>query len=161
MKIRIIKGVYGHVVNNVTVPKSKKSEPFEVADDIAKGLIKRGIAEVATEKSEAEKPVRYRECLAPAKTEKAKVIDENVNASDTNTTPEDDTKDESPEADNNAPKYSMDNKKEELLKFAEDLGIVIDNPDNITKKQIIELLDDATSDDEEAPEIGDNEGIVD
>ena len=36
MKIRIIKGVYGHVVNNVTVPKSKKSEPFEVADDIAK-----------------------------------------------------------------------------------------------------------------------------
>lgn len=52
----------------------------------------------------------------------------------------------------------MANKKKELLKIAEDLGVDIPDPDNTTKQQIIDLLDEATAGD--APQIGDNDGIV-
>lgn len=151
MKIQIIKGVYGHTEQGIVVPKSKDSEPFEVDDKKAKELISEGIAKKASElKSEADKPIRYRESLAPVKNVKEK-------GEETSTEPQED-ENENPDTPENAIKYSMANKKEELLKIAEDLGVDIPDPDNTTKQQIIDLLDEATAGD--VPQIGDNDGIV-
>lgn len=151
MKIQIIKGVYGHTEQGIVVPKSKDSEPFEVDDKKAKELISEGIAKKASElKSEADKPIRYRESLAPVKNVKEK-------GEETSTEPQED-ENENPDTPENTIEYSMANKKEELLKIAEDLGVDIPDPDNTTKKQIIDLLDEATAGD--APRIGDNDGIV-
>lgn len=151
MKIQIIKGVYGHTEQGIVVPKSKDSEPFEVDDKKAKELISEGIAKKASElKSEADKPIRYRESLAPVKNVKEK-------GEETSTEPQED-ENENPDTPENTIKYSMANKKEELLKIAEDLGVDIPDPDNTTKQQIIDLLDEATAGD--APRISDNDGIV-
>lgn len=151
MKIQIIKGVYGHTEQGIVVPKSKDSEPFEVDDKKAKELISEGIAKKASElKSEADKPIRYRESLAPVKNVKEK-------GEESSTEPQEDGN-ENPDTPENAIKYSMANKKEELLKIAEDLGVDIPDPDNTTKQQIIDLLDEATAGD--VPQIGDNDGIV-
>lgn len=151
MKIQIIKGVYGHVENGFPVPKSKNSEPFEVSDEKAKELIAAGIAKKASElKSEADKPIRYRESLAPVKNIKEK-------GEESSTEPQEDGN-KKPDNPENTIAYSMANKKEELLKIAEDLGVDIPDPDNTTKQQIIDLLDEATAGD--APQIGDNDGIV-
>ena len=151
MKIQIIKGVYGHTEQGIVVPKSKDSEPFEVDDKKAKELISEGIAKKASElKSEADKPIRYRESLAPVKNVKEK-------GEETSTEPQED-ENENPDTPENTIEYSMANKKEELLKIAEDLGVDIPDPDNTTKRQIIDLLDEATAGD--APRIGDNDGIV-
>lgn len=151
MKIQIIKGVYGHTEQGIVVPKSKDSEPFEVDDKKAKELISEGIAKKASElKSEADKPIRYRESLAPVKNVKEK-------GEETSTEPQED-ENENPDTPENTIEYSMANKKEELLKIAEDLGVDIPDPDNTTKQQIIDLLDEATAGD--APRIGDNDGIV-
>lgn len=151
MKIQIIKGVYGHTEQGIVVPKSKDSEPFEVDDKKAKELISEGIAKKASElKSEADKPIRYRESLAPVKNVKEK-------GEETSTEPQED-ENENPDTPENTIEYSMANKKEELLKIAEDLGVDIPDPDNTTKQQIIDLLDEATAGD--APRIGDNDGII-
>ena len=151
MKIQIIKGVYGHTEQGIVVPKSKDSEPFEVDDKKAKEVISEGIAKKASElKSEADKPIRYRESLAPVKNVKEK-------GEETSTEPQED-ENENPDTPENTIEYSMANKKEELLKIAEDLGVDIPDPDNTTKQQIIDLLDEATAGD--APRIGDNDGIV-
>ncbi len=151
MKIQIIKGVYGHTEQGIVVPKSKDSEPFEVDDKKAKELISEGIAKKASElKSEADKPIRYRESLAPVKNVKEK-------GEESSTEPQKD-ENENPDTPENTIEYSMANKKEELLKIAEDLGVDIPDPDNTTKQQIIDLLDEATAGD--APQIGDNDGIV-
>lgn len=151
MKIQIIKGVYGHTEQGIVVPKSKDSEPFEVDDKKAKELISEGIAKKASElKSEADKPIRYRESLAPVKNVKEK-------GEETSTEPQED-ENENPDTPENTIEYSMANKKEELLKIAEDLGVDIPDPDNTIKQQIIDLLDEATAGD--APRIGDNDGIV-
>lgn len=151
MKIQIIKGVYGHTEQGIVVPKSKDSEPFEVDDKKAKELISEGIAKKASElKSEADKPIRYRESLAPVKNVKEK-------GEETSTEPQED-ENENPDTPENTIEYSMANKKEELLKIAEDLGVDIPDPDNTTKQQIIDLLDEATAGD--APRISDNDGIV-
>lgn len=151
MKIQIIKGVYGHTEQGIVVPKSKDSEPFEVDDKKAKELISEGIAKKASElKSEADKPIRYRESLAPVKNVKEK-------EEGTSTEPQED-ENENPDTPENAIEYSMANKKEELLKIAEDLGVDIPDPDNTTKQQIIDLLDEATAGD--VPQIGDNDGII-
>ena len=151
MKIQIIKGVYGHTEQGIVVPKSKDSEPFEVDDKKAKELISEGIAKKASElKSEADKPIRYRESLAPVKNVKEK-------GEESSTEPQED-ENENPDTPENAIEYSMANKKEELLKIAEDLGVDIPDPDNNTKQQIIDLLDEATAGD--VPQIGDNDGIV-
>lgn len=151
MKIQIIKGVYGHTEQGIVVPKSKDSEPFEVDDKKAKELISEGIAKKASElKSEADKPIRYRESLAPVKNVKEK-------GEESSTEPQED-ENENPDTPENTIEYSMANKKEELLKIAEDLGVDIPDPDNTTKQQIIDLLDEATAGD--APQIGDNDGIV-
>ena len=157
MKIQIIKGVYGHVENGVPVPKSKGSAPFEVPDAKAKELISAGIAEKASElKSEADKPIRYRESLAPAKNEVKKTPEDKTHEIDSQNA-EKRSGDSSGETDNTI-EYSMKNTKDELLKIAEDLGIEIENPDTITKQQIIDILDEASADD--APQIGSDEGIV-
>lgn len=155
MKIQIIKGVYGHTEQGIVVPKSKDSEPFEVDDKKAKELISEGIAKKASElKSEADKPIRYRErereSLAPVKNVKEK-------GEESSAEPQED-ENEKPDTPENTIEYSMANKKEELLKIAEDLGVDIPDPDNTTKQQIIDLLDEATAGD--APQIGDNDGIV-
>lgn len=151
MKIQIIKGVYGHTEQGIVVPKSKDSEPFEVDDKKAKELISEGIAKKASElKSEADKPIRYRESLAPVKNVKEK-------GEETSTEPQED-ENENPDTPENTIEYSMANKKEELLKIAEDLGVDIPDPDNTIKQQIIDLLDEATAGD--APRISDNDGIV-
>lgn len=151
MKIQIIKGVYGHTEQGIVVPKSKNSEPFEVDNKRAKELISEGIAQKASElKSEADKPIRYRESLAPVKNVKEK-------REESSTEPQGD-ENENPDTPENTIEYSMANKKEELLKIAEDLGVDIPDPDNTTKQQIIDLLDEATAGD--APQIGDNDGIV-
>lgn len=151
MKIQIIKGVYGHTEQGIVVPKSKDSEPFEVDDKKAKELISEGIAKKASElKSEADKPIRYRESLAPVKNVKEK-------GEESSTKPQED-ENENPDTPENTIEYSMANKKEELLKIAEDLRVDIPDPDNTTKQQIIDLLDEATAGD--APQIGDNDGIV-
>ena len=153
MKIQIIKGVYGHTEQGIVVPKSKDSEPFEVDDKKAKELISEGIAKKASElKSEADKPIRYREreILAPVKNVKEK-------GEESSAEPQED-ENEKPDTPENTIEYSMANKKEELLKIAEDLGVDIPDPDNTTKQQIIDLLDEATAGD--APQIGDNDGIV-
>ena len=151
MKIQIIKGVYGHTEQGIVVPKSKDSEPFEVDDKKAKELISEGIAKKASElKSEADKPIRYRESLAPVKNVKEK-------GEETSTEPQED-ENENPDTPENTIEYSMANKKEELLKIAEDLGVDIPDPDNTTKQQIIDLLDEVTAGD--APRIGDNDGII-
>ena len=153
MKIQIIKGVYGHTEQGIVVPKSKDSEPFEVDDKKAKELISEGIAKKASElKSEADKPIRYREreSLAPVKNVKEK-------GEESSAEPQED-ENEKPDTPENTIEYSMANKKEELLKIAEDLGVDIPDPDNTTKRQIIDLLDEATAGD--APQIGDNDGIV-
>lgn len=151
MKIQIIKGVYGHTEQGIVVPKSKDSEPFEVDDKKAKELISEGIAKKASElKSEADKPIRYRESLAPVKNVKEK-------GEESSTEPQED-ENENPDTPENAIEYSMANKKKELLKIAEDLGVDIPDPDNTTKQQIIDLLDEATAGD--VPQIGDNDGIV-
>lgn len=151
MKIQIIKGVYGHTEQGIVVPKSKDSEPFEVDDKKAKELISEGIAKKASElKSEADKPIRYRESLAPVKNVKEK-------GEESSTEPQED-ENENPDTPENTIEYSMANKKEELLKIAEDLGVDIPDPDNTTKQQIIDLLDEATAGD--VPQIGDNDGIV-
>lgn len=153
MKIQIIKGVYGHTEQGIVVPKSKDSEPFEVDDKKAKELISEGIAKKASElKSEADKPIRYREreSLAPVKNVKEK-------GEENSAEPQED-ENEKPDTPENTIEYSMANKKEELLKIAEDLGVDIPDPDNTTKQQIIDLLDEATAGD--APQIGDNDGIV-
>lgn len=155
MKIQIIKGVYGHTEQGIVVPKSKDSEPFEVDDKKAKELISEGIAKKASElKSEADKPIRYRErereSLAPVKNVKEK-------GEESSAEPQED-ENEKPDTPENTIEYSMANKKEELLKIAEDLGVDIPDPDNTTKQQIIDLLDEATAGD--VPQIGDNDGIV-
>lgn len=151
MKIQIIKGVYGHTEQGIVVPKSKNSEPFEVDNKRAKELISEGIAQKASElKSEADKPIRYRESLAPVKNIKEK-------GEESSTEPQEDGN-KKPDNPENTIAYSMANKKEELLKIAEDLGVDIPDPDNTTKQQIIDLLDEATAGD--APQIGDNDGIV-
>lgn len=151
MKIQIIKGVYGHTEQGIVVPKSKNSEPFEVEDKRAKELIADGIAIKASElKSEADKPIRYRESLAPVKNVKEKGEESSTEAQK--------DENENPDTPENTIEYSMANKKEELLKIAEDLGVDIPDPDNTTKQQIIDLLDEATAGD--APQIGDNDGIV-
>ena len=154
MKIQIVKGVYGHKENGITTPKSKNSEPFEVADAKAKELIKGGIAIKYTGlKSEADAPIRYRESLAPKQNTKPAKADNAPAQAETNN--ETDAQQEDEE---NTVEYSMKNTKDELLKIAEDLGVEISDPDNTTKQQIIDLLDEAFAGD--APQIGDNEGIV-
>ncbi len=157
MKIEIIRGVYGHKENGITVPKTSKSGAFEVTDAKAKELIKDGVAKKFDGlKSQAEKPIRYRESLAP-KSNKKQVGDtkENGNSGE-NVNP---GTNENLGDNDNTPEYSMNNKKEELLKIAEDLGIEINDPENTTKKEIIELLDEATAGDD-APQFGDENGIV-
>lgn len=156
MKIQIINGVYGQVENGIPVPKTKDSEPFEVSDTKAQELIKAGVAKKASElKSEADKPIRYRESLAPVKNEvKVAETEETQTPADIISVPDDGTDELE-----NTIQYSMNNSKPELLKFAEDLGVDIEDPENTTKKQIIELLDEATAGD--APRIGDNDGIID
>ncbi len=155
MKIQIIKGVYGHTENGIVVPKSKNSEPFEVDDKKAKELISAGIAEKASElKSEADKPIRYRESLAPKKNTKEKAPEQ----TEVKNTADIDNSDENNDEDENTIEYSMKNTKDELLQIAEDLGINIEDPDNTTKQQIVDLLDEATAGD--APQIGNDEGIV-
>ncbi len=88
-------------------------------------------------KSEADKPIRYRESLAPVKNVKEK-------GEESSTEPQKD-ENENPDTPENTIEYSMANKKEELLKIAEDLGVDIPDPDNTTKQQIIDLLDEATA----------------
>lgn len=156
MKIQIINGVYGHVENGIPTPKTKDSEPFEVSDKKAQELIAAGVAKKASGlKSEADKPIRYRESLAPKNNEvKATKTEENQPPAPVN---EEGTEGDTDETEN-ATQYSMNNSKPELLKFAEDLGVEISDPENTTKKQIIELLDAATAGD--APQFGNDDGIV-
>lgn len=158
MKIQITKGVYGHTENGIVTPKTKDSEPFEVDDKKAKELISAGVAKKASElKSEADTPIRYRESLAPKNNTKEKTLEQSeTNNSDTVNPDKGDDEDNG--GDENAPEYSLKNTKDELLKIAADMGIVIEKPDNTTKQQIIDLLDEATAGD--APQIGDNAGIV-
>lgn len=157
MKIKIIKGVYGHRENGITVPKTSKSDAFEVTDAKAKELIEAGIAKKFDGlKSQAEQSIRYRESLALKSNEKK------INCQDENKTLGEDVgpgTNENPDENENTIEYSMDNKKDELLKIAEDLGIEINDPEKITKKEIIELLDEATAGDD-APQFGDENGIV-
>lgn len=158
MKIKIIKGVYGHVQNGIPTPKSKHSEPFEVSDEKAKELIYAGIAEKASElKSEADKPIRYRESLAPKKNE-IKKSEEVKNSEIDSQNADIGSNDNSAGEEEKIEEYSMKNTKDELLKIAEDLGIEIEDPENTTKQRIIDILDEASSDD--APKIGSDEGIV-
>lgn len=157
MKIQIIKGVYGHSENGVIVPKSKNSEPFEIKDEKAKELISKGVAIKASElKSEADRPIRYRESLAP----KNELIDKTVKKDEPqNQLNDNDSKSEDANnTEENIPKYSMQNNKDQLIKIATDLGLEIGDPDNITKQEIIDLIDEAVAGD--APQIGNDEGIV-
>lgn len=155
IKIKIVRGVYGHVSNGSTIPKNKNSEPFLVTETKAKELIEAGIAVLATElKSEAEKPIKYSESLAPVCNivDKSKpqepVQEQNEKQSDDND-----------ENESNELVYSMENTQKELLSFARSLGF--EGKDNATKQQLIDFLDQATSTDDNMPVIDDNEGVVD
>lgn len=154
MKIKIIKGVYGHRENGAVVPKDKNSEPFEVEDKKAIDLIKSGIAEKFNGlKSEADTPIRYSESLAPVNTMKIKT-DESAELN--NNDASDETGEGSEDETELKLVYSMDNTQKELLAMAKQLGF--DGKDSTTKAELIEFLDEATAGD--APQIGDDAGVV-
>ena len=157
-KIKIIKGVYGYKSKGSVVPKSKNDEPFEVSETEAKRLVELGVAEIASNlKSQADKPIKYSESLAPVKN----IVDKYHKDKEASLTPEnaeeiseDNTEDDT---ENNIV-YSMDNTQKELLAMAKQLGF--EGKDNTTKAELIAFLDEATST-EDAPSIADNEGVVD
>lgn len=153
IKIKIVKGVYGHRANGSVVPKNKNSEPFEVTEAKAKELVEAGIAVLANElKSEAEKPIKYSESLAPV----CNIVDKSKLEplqEENNTKTDNDNNKES-----NMPVYSQENTQKELLSLARNLGF--DGKDSATKAQLIDFLDQATSNDN-MPVISDNEGVVD
>lgn len=158
VKIKIIKGVYGYKYNGRTIPKDSKSDAFEVEELEAKRLVGLGIAEVANKlKSQADKPIKYSESLAPVKNivEKDKKEDEKK---------EDNNKDQdSPDGNNQGdeddkPEYSMKNTQKELYKLAVYLGF--EGPEDTTKANLIAFLDEKNAS-EDAPNIANNAGVVD
>ncbi len=161
-KIKIVKGVYGHKTGGSTIPKDKNSEPFEVSEETAQRLIKLGVAKVASElKSEADKPIKYSQSLAPVNNlvDKSKKEESAENTTEENSESGDET-----ETGSTGLVYSMDNTQKELLAMAVSLGF--DGKDTTAKAQLIEFLDNATSTEEteeseaDAPQIGNDAGVV-
>jgi len=154
LKIKIIKGVYGYKTKGSVVPKSKNDEPFEVSEAEAKRLVDLGIAEIASNlKSQADKPIKYSESLAPVKN----IVDKSQNDEETNLIPETAEDDAEDDTENNIA-YSMENTQKELLAMARKLGF--EGKDTTAKAELVAFLDEATST-EDAPSIADNEGVVD
>lgn len=149
--IKIIKGVYGHKVNKVIVPKDKNSAAFEVSDDTASALIARGIAvEASTLKSQADKPIKYSESLA---LQKEKIVNKAEAGEEEQADAAEKTTEETEQAE-----YSMENTQKELLAMARELGF--DGSDKETKANLIEFLDAATAASEDTPEISGEDGVV-
>ena len=157
-KIKIIKGVYGYKSKGSVVPKSKNDEPFEVSETEAKRLVELGVAEIASNlKSQADKPIKYSESLAPVKNIVDKSKKETIAKSEPEVTEEISEGNTEDETTNNI-EYSMENTQKELLAMARELGF--EGKDTTTKAELIAFLDEATST-EDAPTIADNEGVVD
>ena len=158
LKIKIIKGVYGYKTKGSVVPKSKNDEPFEVSETEAKRLVDLGIAEIASNlKSQADKPIKYSESLAPVKN----IVDKSQKDEDTDLIPEtaEEISEDNTENDTeNNIVYSMENTQKELLAMARKLGF--EGKDTTSKAELVAFLDEATST-EDAPSIADNEGVVD
>ena len=149
--IKIIKGVYGHKVNKVIVPKDKNSAAFEVSDDTASALIARGIAiEASTLKSQADKPIKYSESLA---LKKEKVVNKAEAEESGNSDAAEEPTEETEQAE-----YSMENTQKELLAMARELGF--EGSDKETKANLIEFLDTATAVSEDTPDISGEDGVV-
>lgn len=76
--IRIVKGIYGYKEpSGRIIPKSRKSDPFELSKEREKELVEGGIAEYVQEpeepvpvQAEPEKPAPKKAAKKPAKKEK-------------------------------------------------------------------------------------------
>lgn len=136
--IRIIKGVYGHIVNGIVEPKGMNAAPFSLSDEREEELVACGVAVYVEEKQ-------------------AKVSEENEEGKDLNPNdiPEDTNDDEDEQEDNQDDNVQEDDKNNpvveynehmklpELLKLAADCGI--DTTGMRTKADVMKALDEQVS----------------
>lgn len=160
-KIRIIQGVFGLRQGSFTLTKTKNDPPFEVDDEVAKRLIKQGVATYAetSQEGETKEPVKTTQNLG---TPDGIIVNKSENG-----TAENEVDNTGKETDNNTQNvvetnalYSMQNTKNELAALVKELGGGDVDP-KLNKAQIIELLDQITAaDGEDEPSFSDVDGIA-
>jgi hypothetical protein len=123
--IRIIKGVYGHIVNGIVEPKGINSAPFSLSDVREEELVACGIAAYVEEK-----PAKVSE-----DEEDGKDVNPNVNPNQEDDDPDDDKNDSIVE-------YNEHMKLPELLELATECGI---DTTGMKKADVMKALDEYVS----------------